>query len=99
MQGIWDWNTPTRREATEYSSSGVVHLWVCPLCELSDYTVVSIALDPTLTMDMPAIGPGVSQVLFLPGHHHRSTEVRSWDCSDHGSGPAVGTMGAAQTLA
>ena len=35
-----------------------------PLCEISDYTVVGIALDPTLTMAMPAIGPGVSDVVF-----------------------------------
>ena len=27
--GRWDWNTPTGKEATEYSSSGAVHLWMC----------------------------------------------------------------------
>ena len=70
-----------------------------PLCELSDYTAVGTALSPTLTMGMPAIGPGVSQALFSPGHQHRSIEVRSWDGSTRGSGPTVGTMGAAQTLA
>ena len=35
-----------------------------PLCELSDYTVVGTALSRTLTVGMPATGPGVSQVLF-----------------------------------
>ena len=66
-----------------------------PLCELSDYTVVGSALGHTLTVGMPAVGPGVFQMLFSPGHQHRSTEVRSWDYSDHGSEP---TVGAAQTL-
>ena len=69
------------------------------LCELSDYTVFGTALGPTLTIGMLAIGPGVSLKLFSPGHQHRSTEVRSQDCSNYGSGPTVGTMGAAQTLA
>ena len=70
-----------------------------PLCELSDYTVVGTALGHTLTMGMLAVGPGVSQTLFSPGHQHRSTEVRSQDCSNYGSGLTVGTMGASQTLA
>ena len=71
-----------------------------PLCELSDYTAVGTALNHTLSMGMPAIDPGVSQMLFSPGHQHRSTEVRSQDCSHHGSGPSVCAMGgAAQTLA
>ena len=48
---------------------------------------------------MPAIGPDISQVLFSPGHQHRYTEVRYLDYSNHGSGPAVGAMGAAQVLA
>ena len=69
-----------------------------PLCKLSDYTVVGTALGPTLTMSMLAVGPGVSQT-FSPGHQNRSTEFRSQDCSNHGSGPTVGAMGAAQTLA
>ena len=70
-----------------------------PFCDLSDYTVVDTALGPALTVGMPAIGPGVSQTLFSPGHQRRSTEVRSQDCSNHESGPAVDAMGAAQTLA
>ena len=70
-----------------------------PLCKLSDCTLISTALGPTLTMDMLPIGPAVSQALFSPGHHRRSIEARSGDCSTRGSGPAVGAMGAAQTLA
>ena len=38
------------------------YLW----CELSDYTVVGIALCPTLTVDMPVTDPVVSQMLFSP---------------------------------
>ena len=64
------------------------------LCHLSHcYTVVGTAFGLTLTVGMPAIGPGVSEALFSPGHQRRYT------CSNHGSGPAVGTMEAAQTLA
>ena len=79
VSGRWDWSTPTGREATEYSSSGAAHLGVLccvtfhPLCELSDYTVVGTALGHTLTVGMPAVGPAVSQLLFSPGHQHRST--------------------------
>ena len=67
-----------------------------PLCRLSDYTVVGTALNPTLTVGMPAFGPGDSQALFLRGYQCISTEVRSQDCSNHESGPAVGVMGALQ---
>lgn len=49
-------------------------------------------------MGMLAIGPGVSWVLFSPGYQHRSTKVRSQNYSNHESGLAVGTMGAAQIL-
>ena len=70
-----------------------------PLCELLDDTVVGTALRPTLSVVMQAIGPGVSQALFSSVHQCRSTEVRSQDCSNHGSGPTVGAMGATQTLA
>ena len=70
-----------------------------PLCKLSDYTVVGTALGTTLTVGMSAIGLGVSQALFSPGHQRRSTDIRSQDCSNHGSGPVMGEMGAAQTLA
>ena len=51
-----------------------------PLCELSEYTVVGTARSPTLTVSMPASGPGVFQELS-PGHQHRSTEVRPQDCN------------------
>ena len=47
---------------------------------------------------MPAIGPGDSQALVSPGHQHRSTEVRSRDCSSHAPGHTLGAMEAAQTL-
>ena len=69
------------------------------LCELSDYADVDTAVGPTLTVGMLAIVSGVSQTLLSPpGHRSRSTEVRSQDCSNHGSGPVVDVMGAAQTL-
>ena len=74
-------------------------LFFHPFCELSDYIVVGTALSLTLTVVMLAIVPDVSQTLFSPGHQHRSTEVRSQNCSNHGSGPTVGTMRAAQSLA
>ena len=70
-----------------------------PFCELSDYTDVGMALNPTLTLHMPAVGPGVSQTLFSPGRQCRSTEVRSQDCSNHGSGSFMGATGAAWNLA
>ncbi|XP_007469854.1 PREDICTED: disintegrin and metalloproteinase domain-containing protein 5-like, partial [Lipotes vexillifer] len=66
---------------------------------LTSYTVVGTALGPTLTVGVPAVGPGVSRTLFSPGHQSRSTEVRPQDCSNHGSGPAVGATGTAQILA
>ena len=71
----------------------------CPLYGLTEYTVVGTALGSALTVGVPAVGPGDSQVLFSPGHLHRSSEVRSQDCSSCASGPVVGAMGAAQTLA
>ena len=70
----------------------------CPLCRLTKYTVVDIALGPTLTVGMLAVGPGDSQALFSPGHWRRSTEVRSQDCSSNEPGPAVGAVVAAQIL-
>ncbi|KAJ8781437.1 hypothetical protein J1605_007697 [Eschrichtius robustus] len=48
---------------------------------------------------MPAIGPGVSQALFSPGHQCRSTEVISQDCSSRVPGPTVVAVEAAQILA
>ena len=69
-----------------------------PLCELTSYSVVGTALGPTLNVDIPVIGPGISQTLFSPGPQHRYTEFRSQDCSNHGSVPVVGATGAAQTL-
>lgn len=70
-----------------------------PLCEFPDHTTVGTALGPILMVGVSAIGPDISQVLFSPGHQHRYAEVRYLDCSNHGSGPAVGAMGAAQILA
>ena len=68
------------------------------LCKITSYSVVDTAFGASLIMGMLAVVPGVSQVLFSPGHQCRSTEVKSQVCSNHGSGPAVGAMGAAQTL-
>ena len=55
---LWsDWNIPTGRVVTEFSSSGVVHLWVYssyvtfyPLGWLRNYTAIGRTLSPTLTM-------------------------------------------------
>lgn len=67
----------------EYSSSGAIHLWVCSVMSLTvvlnSRSLFLALLSPTLTMDMPAIDPAVSQALFLAGHQHRSTKVRSHD--------------------
>ena len=62
-------------------------------------TVVGTSLSSTLTVGMLAIGPGVSQALFSPGHQHRSTKVRSKDFSNPVPGPTVGGLGGAQILA
>ena len=64
------------------------------LCELSDYTAVGTAVSLTLTAGVQSAGPGVSLALFSSGHQYKSTEGRSQDHTDHGSGPTVGTMGA-----
>lgn len=69
------------------------------LCGLTKYTIVGIALGPTLTVHMPAIGPGDSLVLFLPGHWHRSTEVWFQDFSSCTPRPTVGAIGAVQSVA
>ena len=84
----------TGRGAPEDCCSGDVPLGCalsvtfCTLCE-SRVTLVGIDLGPTSTMGMPAHGPGVSQMLFSPGHQHRSPELRSQNCIHHGAGPAV----------
>lgn len=52
------------------------------LYKLSDYSVVGTAFGPSLTVGLLAIGPDVSQMLFLPSHQHRSTEVRFKSCSN-----------------
>lgn len=41
------------------------------------YTAGGTALGFISTVGMLAVGPGVFQVLFSPGHHRRSTEVKS----------------------
>ena len=66
-----------------------------PLCGLTKYAVVGTALGLTLTVCMPAVGPGDSHALFSCSHWCRSTEVRSQDCSSCGP---VGAKEAAQTL-
>ena len=52
-----------------------------------------------LAVGMPVICPGICQSLLSLGHQSRSTEVRSQDCSNHGSGPVVGLTEADVTLA
>ena len=65
-----------------YSLVGVLcYVTLHLLFKLLDHTVLSTSLSPILTMDMPAIDPAVSQALFLAGHQHWSTEVRSHDYS------------------
>ena len=59
------------------------------LCGLTKYTIVATA--------MLAVGLGVSQALFSPGHWHPSTDVRSKDCSSNVPVPVMGAMEAAQT--
>ena len=74
-------HTP-RREAPEDCCSGDVPLGMCsvhlfhPLGE-SHVTLAGTDLGPTSTMGMTAHGPGVSQMLFSPGHQHRSPELRA----------------------
>lgn len=60
------------------------------MCRFTEYTVVGTV--------MPAIGLGVSQVLFSPSYQFISTEVRSQDCSSFVLGPTVSAMEAAQIL-
>lgn len=78
-----------------------VFCWVTfhSFCGLTKYTAVGTALDPTLTIYVLVIGPGVSQALFSPGHQCRSIEVRTQGCSICAPGPTVGTMEASETLA
>lgn len=88
---IWGESYPglehsTGREATEYLSSGAIYQYVFSVVSLFTIVwtfIVGNSLGPTLTMGMLVIGPGVCQV-FSPGHH-RATEIRCWDCSNHGS--------------
>ena len=69
------------------------------LCRLTEYSVVSAALSPNLTMGMSIMGSCVSLSLFSLGHQCRSTEVRTQDCSIGASGPTMVFMEAAQILA
>ena len=69
-----------------------------PLCGLTKYTVVGTALGPTSTVGMLVIVPGVSQMSFLPGHQHRSSELMSQNCRSCAPGLATGAVEAAQTL-
>ena len=57
-----------------------------PLRGLTKYAVVGTG--PTLTVGVPAVGPGDSQALFSPGHQRTCTE--SQDRSGAAPGPAVG---------
>ena len=81
-------------------STGACALLYClaPTMGFTKYTAVGTALGPTLTVGMPAHGPGVSQMLFLQGHQHRFNEVRSWDCIEHGAGPTVVLRGSSGSV-
>ena len=57
-------------------------------CASSHVTLVGTTLGPTLAMGMMAHGPGASQMLFSPGHQHRSPGLRSQNCIHHGAGLA-----------
>ena len=63
-----------------------------PLCEFTKYTVAGTAFSPALTVGTLANGPGDSQALFSPSQWHRSTEVRSQDCSRCAPELTVGAM-------
>ena len=95
--------TLTGKRATEYSSDGGVYL-----CSVVSPFFCCVGLQSTcccyfswlhLTVGMSVIGPGVSQVLFSPGHQHGSTAVRTQDCSIWAPWFAGATMKAAQTVA
>ena len=103
VQGRQARSTVTGREAAEFFSLGAVHLWMCSVvfpfaCFVDSQCTVGIALCLTLSVGMPAIGPGASQVLFTPRHRHGSIIVRSYQCRSCPSGPPVGAMAAAWTL-
>ena len=66
------------------ASSHVMRCWHCS--------------GPHQTMGIMAHGPGVSQLLFSQGHHHRFSEVRSWDCIQHGAGPTVVLWGSSGSV-
>ena len=66
---------------------------------LTSHSCFDTARVSTLTVGVLAIGPGISQALFSPGHLCRFTEVRSLDCSNRAPGPAVGVTEEAQILA
>ena len=95
-------STPTGRGATEYSSTGVVHLWMCSVvlpftCSMGSKRALFL-IYPLAPWYMSVIGPGVSQVLFSPGCQCRATTIRTPRCNIYVSGPAVGAMEAAKTL-
>ena len=75
------WRTPPQRETTGYSHSGAVHRG-CAL--LSPFARVRALRwrhwhisQPHRKCGNATVGPGVSPVLFSPGHQHPSTEVRA----------------------
>ena len=75
MQGRWVWSTPTGRGATEFCSARTVHWWACSITSpiVGDQkSTVGTALGPPSTLGMPAVHPGVSQVLFSQGLQRRS---------------------------
>ena len=49
----------------------------CPLCGLITYTAVGTVLSSALTVKMPAVGLGDSQILLSSDHQSQCTELRS----------------------
>ena len=64
-----------------------------PVCELSDHDDVDTAFGHTLIVGVP-----ITLILLSLGHQS-ITEVRSYDCSNHGYGHVAGVMEADLTLA
>ena len=83
VQGKWSWSTLTWRGPLNIPPLKLLSYECALLCHLSlivqalVFTVAGTVLGPTVTVGMPAIGPGISQTLFSPGHQRRFPEVRS----------------------
>lgn len=64
--------------------------------KFSCYVVVALLL-ANLNCGCDGTWPSVSDVVFT-GHQHRFSEVRSWDCIEHGAGPAVVLRGSSGSV-